>query len=159
MLFTASFVVATYAEINLFFLFPDSTFSVLDIAILDSCVLMKPVSVSGLRFVSAIGFPSDTALIKSSRLEHQVPFLSALPSCEQTSLSATGHPPRKHIICLVLVKSHWLEDNNGIFSTEWKIITSFKKSFRKEMIESQNNEQNLGYSLDLLSLKMLAMHK
>lgn len=77
MLFCASFVVANYAEINLFFLFPDSTFSVLNIAILDGFILMKPISVSGLRFVSAIGFSSDTALIKSSRLEHQVPFSSS----------------------------------------------------------------------------------
>lgn len=70
MLFSASFAVAAYAEKNLFFPFPNSTLSVLDTAILDGNIFMKPVSVSGLRFVSAIGFSSDTALIKPSRLEH-----------------------------------------------------------------------------------------
>lgn len=38
MLLSASFVVAAYAEINVFFLFPDSTLSVLDFAILDGYI-------------------------------------------------------------------------------------------------------------------------
>lgn len=50
--------------------------------------------------------------------------LPAAPSSESTNPAATGHPASQCM--LSAVKKHWVEDSNGLFYTEWKIITFAK---------------------------------